>query len=48
MDDVEALQGADANPTITVADFIESLKHQLARLTQMVQMVQLETVGIEE
>ena len=37
MDDVEALQGADANPVIAVADRIEGLEHQLARLTQMVQ-----------
>ena len=49
MDDVEALRGADANPAIAVADRIEGLEHQLARLTQMVQTgVKLETVGIEE
>ena len=44
MDDVEALRGADATPVIAVADRIEGLEHQLARLTQMVQTgVQLET-----
>ena len=49
MDDVEALRGADATPVIAVADHIEGLDHQLARLTQMVQTkVKLETVGIEE
>ena len=49
MDDVEALQGADANPAIAVADQIADLKLQLARLTTLVQTgVKLETVSVEE
>ena len=49
MNDDEALRGADDAPVMAVADHIQSLKHRLAQLTQMVQTeVKLVTVGIEE
>ena len=49
MSDEEALGGAGEAHVVAVAKHIQSLEHQLARLTQMVQTrVKLETVGIEE
>ena len=49
MNDDEALRGAIDAPVMAVADHIQGLEHQLARLTQMVQTgVKQETVGIEE
>ena len=49
MNDDEALTGADDAPVMAVADRIQGLQGQLARLTQIVQIgVKLETVGIEE
>ena len=49
MSDDEALGGAGDAQVMAVVDHIQSLEHQLARLTQMVQTaVKLETVGIEE
>ena len=49
MNDDEALRGAYDAPVMAVADRIQGLERQLARLTQIVQTgVKLETVGIEE
>ena len=49
MSDDEALRRAGNAPVMAVADRIQGIEHQLARLTQMVQTrVKLETVGIEE
>ena len=49
MNDDETLRGAIDAPVMAVADRIQGLEHQLARLTQMVQtVVKQETVGIEE
>ena len=49
MSDEEALGVAGKAHVVVVAERIQGLEHQLARLTQMVQTgVKLETVGIEE